>query len=45
MDKENQLLHEYESLRSEIRTADSLNYQIIGIVVGAVAVLLTTGFK
>jgi hypothetical protein len=45
MDKETQLLHEHESLRSEIRIADSLNYQIIGIVVGAVALLLTTAFK
>jgi len=45
IDKETQLWREYESLRSEIRGADSLNYQIMGIVVGAVAALLTTGFK
>lgn len=45
MDIETQLLREYESLRSEIRNADTLNYQIIGIVVGAVALLLSTGFK
>jgi hypothetical protein len=45
MDKDTQLWHEYESLRSEIRNADTLNYQIIGIVVGAVALLLTTGFR
>jgi len=43
MDKENQLWNEYQNLRDEIRGADSLNYQIIGIVVGAVAAILTTG--
>ena len=44
MDKDTQLWNEYESLRDEIRSADSLNYQITGIVVAAVATLLTTGF-
>jgi hypothetical protein len=45
MDKEAQLLKEYQNLRDEIRGADSLNYQILGIVVGAVAAILTTGFS
>jgi hypothetical protein len=44
MEKEEQLLKEYQNLRDEIRGADSLNYQILGIVVGAVAAILTTGF-
>jgi hypothetical protein len=45
MDKGTQLWHEYQTLRDEMKGADSLNYQIIGIVVGAVVALLTTGFK
>jgi len=45
MDKETQLLKEYQNLRDEIRGADSLNYQILGIIVGAVAAILTTGFS
>jgi uncharacterized damage-inducible protein DinB len=40
-----QLWNQYQSLREEIRGADSLNYQIMAIVAGAVAALLTTGVK
>jgi len=43
MDKQSQLWNEYQHLRDETRGADSLNYQIMGIVVGAVAAILTTG--
>lgn len=44
MNKEAQLWNEYLILREEIKTADTLNYQILGIVVGAVAVILVAGF-
>jgi|LakMenE18May11ns_1017448.scaffolds.fasta_scaffold9893922_3 hypothetical protein len=43
MEKENQIWNEYHSLREEIRVADSLNCQIMGIIIGAVALILTTG--
>lgn len=43
MEKENQIWDEYHSLREEIRVADSLNCQIMGIIIGAVALILTTG--
>jgi hypothetical protein len=45
MERQTQLWNQYQSLREEIRGADSLNSQIMGIVVGAVAVLLTTAIK
>jgi hypothetical protein len=45
MESQAQLWNQYHSLREEIRGADSLNSQIMGIVVGAVAVLLTTAIK
>jgi hypothetical protein len=45
MDEHTQLWNEYESLRNEIKDADSLNYQVLGIMVAAVAVLITTGIK
>ena len=38
---EEQILKQYEGLRAEIRQTNSLNYQILGIVVAATAVLLT----
>ena len=44
MEKSAQLWNEYESLRDELKSADSLNYQIVGLLVGAVAAILTTGF-
>ena len=44
MDKSAQLWNEYESLRDELKSADSLNYQIVGLLVGAVAAILTAGF-
>jgi len=43
MEKESQIWNEYHSLREEIRVADSLNCQIMGIIIGAVALILTTG--
>lgn len=43
MEKEIQIWNEYHGLREEIRLADSLNYQIMGIIIGAVALILTTG--
>ncbi|MFM9088143.1 MAG: hypothetical protein ACKOPT_08380, partial [Cyanobium sp.] len=43
MEKENQIWNEYHSLREEIRVADSLNCQIMGIIIGAVALILATG--
>lgn len=45
MDKETQLWNQYTLLREEIKQADELNYQILGVVVGATAVILTTGFS
>jgi hypothetical protein len=43
MEKELQSWNEYHGLREEIRIADSLNYQIMGILIGAVSLILTTG--
>jgi len=45
MDKEAQVWNEYQSLRSEVTHADSLNYQTISIVVGAAGVILTAGLN
>lgn len=45
MDKQTQIWNEHQHLQDEIRAADSLNYQILGIVVGAVAAILTAGFS
>ena len=45
MDKEVQIWNEYQSLRSEITHADSLNYQTISIIVGAAGVILTAGLN
>ncbi len=45
MDKDTQLWQEYEFLHNEVLGADSLNFQVMGIIVGAVAALLTAGFK
>jgi hypothetical protein len=45
MDKEVQVWNEYQSLRSEVTHADSLNYQTISIVVGAAGVILTAGLN
>ena len=45
MESQAQLWNQYQNLREEIRGADSLNYQIMGIIVGAVAALLTTAIK
>lgn len=44
MDKQTQILNSYDRLRDEILQADSLNYQTLGIVSGAVAAILTIGF-
>jgi hypothetical protein len=45
MDEITQLWNEYNSLREESKTADSLNYQILGIMVAAVALILTHAFS
>lgn len=45
MESQTQLWNQYQNLREEIRGADSLNYQIMGIVVGAAAALLTTAIR
>lgn len=45
MDETTQLWNAYSDLRSEIKAADSLNYQILGIMVAAVTALLAAGFK
>lgn len=43
--KERQLWNEYQMLREEIKSADALNYQILGVVVAASVAILTAGFK
>lgn len=45
MDKETLLWNQYNVLRDEIRGADSLNYQIMEVVVGACAAILVAGFN
>lgn len=45
MDATEQIFNEYSDLRAELRSADSLNYQIIGIMVAGVAALLTARFN
>ena len=45
MERTIQLWNQYQNLREEIRGADALNYQIMGIVVGAAAALLTAALK
>jgi len=45
MDKDIQIWNQYEDLRKEIIKADSLNYQIIGIVVAGVAAIITASFS
>lgn len=42
MDKETQLWNQYASLREEIKAADALCFQILGIIVGAVTTILAT---
>ncbi len=44
MTKAEQLWGEYQSLREEIRGADTVNFQVLGILVGAAALILTAGF-
>ncbi len=44
MDRDTQIWNEYQSLREEIRGTDSLNYQILAIVVGVSAIILAMGF-
>jgi len=43
--KEDQLLKEYAMLREEIKSADTLKYQIMGIAVGAVGAILVASFN
>ncbi|MDQ3707566.1 MAG: hypothetical protein M3437_20525 [Chloroflexota bacterium] len=45
MDKQTQVWNHYLTLRDEIMRADSLNYQIIGIVIAAVAAILNASFN
>jgi hypothetical protein len=44
MDKEQQLWNEYAVLRDEIKSADTIKYQIMGFVVAAAAAILVKGF-
>jgi hypothetical protein len=43
--KEDQLLKEYLMLRDELKSADTLKYQIMGIMVGAVGAILVASFN
>ena len=43
--KEDQLWKEYAMLREEIKSADTLKYQIMGIAVGAVGAILVASFN
>jgi|GEM_PF-2916040 hypothetical protein len=45
MDKQTQLWNEYQSLRSEMTQADTLNYQTMGGLVAVSGSILTTGFN
>jgi type III secretory pathway component EscS len=45
MDKCTQLWNQYSDLRTDLRQANALNTQILGFVIGAAALILTTGFK
>lgn len=45
MDKQTQLWNEYQSLRSEMTQADTLNYQTMGGVVAVSASILAAGFN
>lgn len=44
MDREQLLWNHYQQLSDEIRSADSLNYQVIGFVVAAVVALINAAF-
>lgn len=45
MDEETQLWNQYQNLRDEIKSADAVIYQIMGLVVGASAAILVAGFN
>ncbi|MBL8152644.1 MAG: hypothetical protein JNM70_00550 [Anaerolineae bacterium] len=44
MDSDTQLWNLYQLLREEIRATDTLDYQILGIAIGASALIVATGF-
>jgi len=45
MDKQTQLWNEYQSLRTEMTQADTLNYQTMGGVIAVSGAILTAGFN
>jgi len=45
MDEKNELWNQYQTLRDEIKGSDTLNFQIIGVIIAAVVAIIIEGFK